>query len=183
MEAARLVARLDGSAEARGRLAVFLETLAGRRTRGEAALALGISERRFHALRGRLLQAALEALEPRSPGRRAQPGEQTVGQVADLQGQVRDLRLDLRASQIREEIALAMPHLLQRTGRTKKAARRKARRKPAPASSGAFADCGPSASRAGRRTGERKDNERPAPWSAPSGPMPSPSSAGSPGSG
>jgi hypothetical protein len=34
--------------------------------------------------------------------------------VVSLEAQVQSLRLDLRAAQIREEIALAMPHLLHR---------------------------------------------------------------------
>jgi hypothetical protein len=140
MDAATLVARLDGSVEAKARLEVFLETVAGQQTAAAAALSLGVSERRFHDLRGRLLQAALQALEPRPAGRPARE-TRSGGRVAELEGQVRDLRLDLRAAQIREEIALAMPHLLQRTGRRKKAHRRKGNGRPHAGSSGAFGGC------------------------------------------
>jgi hypothetical protein len=37
-----------------------------------------------------------------------------------LQAQVQELQIDLRAAQVREEIALAMPHLLRRTRAGKK---------------------------------------------------------------
>jgi hypothetical protein len=47
--------------------------------------------------------------------------------VAALEGEVQGLRLELRAAQIREEIALAMPQLLRRSRRAKKARRPKAR--------------------------------------------------------
>jgi hypothetical protein len=178
IEAAQLVARLDGSARARARLEVLLEALAGKRTKADGALALGVSERHFHALLSRLLQAALEALEPRCAGRPTRQAEQAGARVAELEGQVRELRLDVRAAQIREEIALAMPHLLQRKGGTKKAARRKVRRKPAPGSSGASAACGPSANRGRRRAEGRQGSGGPGRWSEASERMPSPSRVG-----
>jgi hypothetical protein len=63
LDLTRLLERLDGSAEARARLQVFLEVLAGHRTAAQAALALGLSERRGHDLRCRLLQGALNKPE------------------------------------------------------------------------------------------------------------------------
>jgi hypothetical protein len=126
-EGARLVEQLDGSDEAKARLAAFLEALAGRRTAAEAALGLGVSERRFRTLRTHLLQAALRSLEARPLGRPAQRSEEADGQLAALEKQLRDVRLDLRAAQIREEIALAMPHLL-RGGRPRRRARKTPRR-------------------------------------------------------
>jgi hypothetical protein len=178
-EGGRLVERLDGSAGAKARLAVFVEVLAGRRTAAAGALALGISERRFHALRNHLLQAALERLEPRPAGRPAHRAAEPGGQTAALRAQVRDLRLELRAAQIREEIALAMPHLLLRAGRSKKKARGPGRRRK----SGASVGCGPSGrpappNRTGR--GGRRGSGRRGRWSVPSGPRPWPSPAGRP---
>jgi hypothetical protein len=137
----RLIERLDGSARAKSRLAVVLEVLMGQQTVAEGAFALAVSERRFHGLRNQLLQAALSSLEPRPAGRPSQQPVDAGGQVAALHAQVRDLRLDLRAAQIREEIALAMPHLLVRTRRSKRRPRRKVRRKPH-AKSGASSGCG-----------------------------------------
>src|SRR5262245_50959428 len=99
-EVARWVQRLDGSDEAKARLAVFLEVVAGTRPAAAAAAALGLSERRFHALRNHWLRAALASLEPRPMGRPPRRPE-GAGQLAALEAQVRSLRLDLRAAQIR----------------------------------------------------------------------------------
>jgi len=118
-----LVQRLDGSDVAKARLMALLEALAGRWTALEAALRVGLSERRFHQLRNHCLQAALASLEPRPMGRPTAslfPPERE--QVAALERAVRELKIDLHAAQLREEIALAMPHLLQRVARRKKAA-------------------------------------------------------------
>src|SRR5262245_36492730 len=71
---AELVNRLDGSTVAKARLRALLETLAGRQTVAAACLGLGLSERRFHALRDRILQAGLAGLEPRPAGRPGGPG-------------------------------------------------------------------------------------------------------------
>ena len=64
------------------------------------------------------------------------------GGVAALQATIRDLRLDLRAAQVREEIALAMPAVLQRGGGRK---------------SGAAADPGPEGRRDERRARRLRD--------------------------
>jgi hypothetical protein len=177
------VERLAGSAGAKARLGMILEALAGRRTVAQACRALGLGERRFHALRHRALQAALEALEPRPGGR---PARQAAGgdwRVAALEAALRDLKFDLRAAQVREEIALAVPHLLRPRG-GKKGARRKARTRRA-GKSGAPGGCGPSRRPA---AGPPGGGARPASatsggWSAASAPAPSPSAAGRPASG
>jgi len=109
----KLVDGLEGSAEAKRRLEVILESLNGKWTVAEARAQLGLGEARFHELRTEILQLALNRAEPRLPGRpRHEPSpEQT--QVAALEAEIRDLRIDLKAAQVREEIALVMPHLLQ----------------------------------------------------------------------
>jgi hypothetical protein len=110
----KLVERLQGSATAKTRLQVVLETLAGQRSIARACALLGIGEARFHELRTEVLQAALAQLEPGSPGRPRQETPESAARVAALEAQLLDLRIDLKAAQVREEIALAMPHLLQR---------------------------------------------------------------------
>ncbi len=179
-EVTRLVQRLDGSDEAKARLTLFLEVLAGKRTVVEAALGLGLGERQFHTLRNRCLQAALASLEPRLLGRPTRQQADVDGRVASLEAQVQSLRLDLRAAQIREEIALAMPHLLHRRGRSKKAGRKKARQRGG--RSGASAGCAPSDRRShrDRSAADQRANDTRAPWSATSEPTPSPSPAGQP---
>lgn len=123
-DSARLVEQLAGSVEAKSRLAMILEALAGRLRVADACRRLGLSERRFHALRNQTLQASLESLEPLPAGRRSSQATAVDARVTALEATVRDLRLDLRAAQIREEVALAMPQLLRKPSRTKRAARR-----------------------------------------------------------
>src|SRR5262245_54426911 len=110
---------------AKARLLAILATAAGSRTQAEACLELGLSDRRFHALRGRMLQSALDGLAPRPAGRPHRTAAATDDRVRELEAIVRELRLDLQAAQVREEIALVMPRLLQR-GRATKGARQRA---------------------------------------------------------
>jgi hypothetical protein len=122
-----LLSRLVGSATAKDRLWWVVQTLAGLRSVDEASAGLGISPRRFHYLRTQLMQQAVEMLEPRPPGRPAQARESTRSNEAALTAELQQLKLDLQAARIREEIALAMPHLLNRSRRKKKGRRRQAR--------------------------------------------------------
>jgi hypothetical protein len=120
-EGAELVDHLSGSTEAKARLRALLETLSGRQTVRQASQALGISVRRLHAMRHALLQEVLDRLEPRPAGRPTQMAAESPS--AGLEAEVCRLRLDLQAARIREEIALAMPHVLNRNSRTKKSPR------------------------------------------------------------
>jgi hypothetical protein len=115
------VRKLEGSEEARRRLELVLETIAGRRTVEEACAALGVSAARFDALRREALGAALERLEPRSPGRPPKPAGEP-SELDRLQAEIADLRWDLEAARVRELIAIGMPHLLKPRG-VKKTAR------------------------------------------------------------
>jgi hypothetical protein len=106
------VERLDGADESKHRLEVILRTVAGELTVEQACDELGIGAAQFHRLREQALSGALAALEPRPAGR---PPNEPAGasRVEQLEEQVRELEIDLRASQLREEIAVAMPHLLK----------------------------------------------------------------------
>ncbi len=99
--------RLAGSALARQRLQVVLETLAGTCRVQEACARLHISEQRFDQLRTQVLQAGLDSLEPRRAGRR--PQVVPAAEVQALQARVSELEIELRAARVREEIALALP--------------------------------------------------------------------------
>ena len=112
-EGPNLVEKLDAPEDDRRRLRVILETIAGQRTVASACEELGIGAARFHELRTQALQAAVEGIAPRAAGRPAQPVEATDPKVAELEAKVRDLDLELRASHVREQIALTMPHLLK----------------------------------------------------------------------
>jgi hypothetical protein len=180
---AAAVERLDGSALAKARLRAVLETLTGRRTVAEACRLLGLRERRFHELRNVVLQAALAGLEPRPAGRPPRPAAEPGGRVAALEATVRDLQLDLRAAQVREEIALMLPQLRRGAGRAKPPPRRKAGRRQPGGKSGACGGCAPSgrASRPGRFAGVGlRASGRAASGSAGSGPARWPSTAGRP---
>jgi hypothetical protein len=125
-----LVDHLNGSTQAKARLRALLETLSGQRTVTEVSRALDISPRRFLVVRRRILQGVLDRLEPRPAGRPRRPAAGPDNSTAALQAEVHRLRLELQAARIREEIALAMPHLLARSSRAKK--RQRAPRKLQP---------------------------------------------------
>jgi hypothetical protein len=101
------VERLPGSPQARERLRVILETLAGTCRVGEACARLGLSEQRFDQLRTQALQAGLDSLEPRPLGRPARAAP--VAAAAALQARVTALETELAAAQVRAEIALVLP--------------------------------------------------------------------------
>ena len=93
----------------------------------QACSELGIGESRFHEMRSEVLQGVLENLEGKPRGR--PPDDHEVGpRVQELQQQVLELTADLRASQIREELAIMLPRLARRPkpapGRKKKDRRR-----------------------------------------------------------
>jgi hypothetical protein len=109
---ADLVDETEGSDQARRRLKVMLETISGEKRIPEACEELGIGEAQFHKLRRRMLEGALSTLEPSAPGRpKEKPGVDE--RIVRMQEENRQLKIELRASQIREEIALLMPHLVK----------------------------------------------------------------------
>jgi len=126
----RLVDGLTGSDLAKRRLRLILETVSGARSVDEACAELGISEAAFHKLRSRFLAESVDLLEPRPAGRPPAVPSETGPSPADLEAENRELRLDLQAARIREELAIAMPHVLKR-GRpgSKKGTRRRQRRR------------------------------------------------------
>jgi hypothetical protein len=114
----RALAGLEGSSQAKARLRALLSTFSGQRTLAEAAIEMGLSERRLHRLRLEMLQAALAGLEPLPVGRPRRTAAADT-QTALLKAQVQELRLDLHAARIREEIALITPQLLTRSKRAR----------------------------------------------------------------
>jgi transposase-like protein len=120
----RAAERLEASTAAHARLEAILGTLTGAVSVAEACERLGVGEARLYQLRDAALEAALGRMEPGRAGR--PPQQQTEGRIAELESEVRELRLELRAAQVREEIAVAMPHLLRPRGAVKKKTSRKA---------------------------------------------------------
>jgi hypothetical protein len=119
------VEHLAGSASAKARLRVVLETLAGKCRVVEACARLGRSEPRFHQLRAELLQAALERLEPRPSGR--PPAARPPAAEVELQTRVAELEVELQAAQVREELALILPGVGAAEGGTPKKLGRQSR--------------------------------------------------------
>lgn len=98
------IRNLNGSERAKERMTTLLSSLHADCTIPEACRQLGLSESHFHELRHGWLQASLEALEPRLPGRRARilhPAEQ---RVAELEQEVQELRRTLALAQARCEV-------------------------------------------------------------------------------
>jgi hypothetical protein len=123
------VERLEGSAQAKERLHVVLQTLAGTCRVQQACDRLGVCAQRFHQLRTQLLQAALDSLEPQPAGRPCPVAPDA--QTQELAAAVQQLQVELRAAQTREEIALVLPQVLQPDQRPgKKAPRRRTARSP-----------------------------------------------------
>jgi transposase len=114
------VERLGGSAKAKERAQVVLETLAGRLSVQEACRRLGIGEAFFNRLRKRFLKGGVPALEDQPAGRRPRVVSAEAEQIRKLEDKLQQTRLELQAMQLREEIALSMPHLLQKAKGSRK---------------------------------------------------------------
>ena len=113
-----LVDGAEGSEEAKRRAKAILEALTGRKTVAQASAKVGMGEAMFHRLKTRVIQSAVESLEPRPIGRPAAPSQET-SEVEALTERVKELERELKAAQVREEIALAMPHLKKKRRRGK----------------------------------------------------------------
>jgi hypothetical protein len=116
-----LIDHLAAPRAARRRVRVVLATIAGDLSITAACSALGVRRTRFFALRQQVLRGAIDAVVARPRGRPRRHAAADA-EVRDLQAQVRELDVALRATLLRSEIALTMPFLLDRAGRVKKTA-------------------------------------------------------------
>lgn len=112
----KLLESLEGSELAKRRMRWIMMTLGNQCTVRQACEDLGISEAAFHKLRRSAMRQFIEDLEPKPRGRPPSAQPRADPQMVELQEQNRRLQLQLAASRVREEIALAMPHLLQKQG-------------------------------------------------------------------
>jgi transposase-like protein len=110
-----LVDGLEGSEHARERLRLILGAMTGEISVNEACRQLGIGPARFHELRTEMLQAGLSRLEPGQAGRPPKRTDEEAAEVAALKRENQELKVDLQASRLREEIAIAMPGLLDKS--------------------------------------------------------------------
>jgi transposase-like protein len=126
----RIVDDLDGSEHAKKRLKIILETLTGERGIDEACEVLGVSRAAFNKMRSKWLESAVSSLEPKPSGRPAKTVSEEQKRIADLEAELAEMRMHIVGAQIREEIALAMPHLLvDKPGVGKKKAGKKRKKK------------------------------------------------------
>jgi hypothetical protein len=115
-----LVERLAGPRGQRRQLRILLGTIVGTLTIAQACAELGIGRTRLHQLRWRVLEGSFAALGPRARGRPPRPGPSA--EMQQLQARIDELELALQTTALRSEIALTMPHLLDRAARKKKGA-------------------------------------------------------------
>lgn len=108
-----LVERMVGPPQAKERLMAVLESLNGEGPIEELAQICGVGRTRFYELRERALCGALVALLENRPGPKARVRDVREQEIAELQAEVGELRMQLEAARVRTEIALTMPHLLQ----------------------------------------------------------------------
>jgi transposase-like protein len=106
-----LLEHLEGSQRAKIRLKAILETLSGQRSIPEVCEELGIQESMFHRVRSEVLQTALDRLEPRPLGRPSLPATPQDLQVAELEAENLRLQLELKAAEVRRELAEKLPRL------------------------------------------------------------------------
>jgi len=105
---------VEGSQMSKTRLKAILQTLSGERSVAGVCDELGITETHFHRLRQKALDAAAAALEPQPSGRPAMQRDTSIDRVEELETELLEMKLDLRAAEIREELAMVMPHVLER---------------------------------------------------------------------
>lgn len=108
---ALLVEHLEGSEHAKERLKAILETLSGQRTIPDACAELGIHDSMFHRMRSEVLQTALSRLEPRPLGRPPRPSSCEDQRVAELEAENLNLEVELKAAEVRRELAENLPRL------------------------------------------------------------------------
>ena len=102
--------RLTGSALARQRMRVVLETIAGTKRVTEACAELGICQQRFETIRQEAIQAGVAALELRPAGR---PRKKTAtdARIAELEREQAELIAENQSLRVQAELATALPRL------------------------------------------------------------------------
>jgi transposase-like protein len=124
-----VVERLEGSALAKVRAKVVLQTLARELTVAQACARLGICEQRFYQLREEHLRDFVAGFEPGKPGRPPRTLSRAEQQVIELQQQLAAKDIELRTAQAREEIAITLPRVVQVADAEKKTTHRPPRPK------------------------------------------------------
>ncbi len=104
-----LAEQLTGSAEARLRMRVILETLAGTMRVTEACAELGICSQRFEVLRAEAVAGGIAALEPKPMGRPPRVAPDVAPELAQLEVRIKELEAELQVARVRAELAGRLP--------------------------------------------------------------------------
>jgi hypothetical protein len=99
------VEQLNGSAEAKQRLKIVLETLAGLCRVSEACARLGLSEQRFDQIRIEAMQAGVDRLEARPAGRRPAVLTPVELELQQARARIAELEAELQKAKMRAELA------------------------------------------------------------------------------
>jgi transposase-like protein len=110
-----IIGAREGSTVARKRAVLLLRNIAGELTMAEVARELGVAEAMAYRYREQLLDSAIEGLEPKAVGRPAK--EQPDGKIEELEGHVKELKRELLAAEIREELRSVVPGIGQKKKR------------------------------------------------------------------
>jgi transposase-like protein len=130
-----MVEKLAGSEDAKRKLRLVLEVVAGEKAVEEACGELGVGRTAFYELRDRLLLAALCEGEPKRVGRPKllEPAAVEQSEAARLKAENQRLRVELEVAYVREELRLGMPQLFvdkkKRHGPGQRSQKRKRRRR------------------------------------------------------
>lgn len=108
------LAGIAGPDDARERVRVVLEALAGETTVADACARLGVGESRFHELRRQVLEGAVAHVTTGSPGRPARHKDPASARERELLDRIAELELVAEAARVRTELALTMPQILKR---------------------------------------------------------------------
>jgi hypothetical protein len=118
------VERLEGSAFAKVRAKVVLQTIARELTVPQACKQLGICEQRFYQLRDEHLRDFVVGFEPGSPGRPPRTLSRAEQRVIELEELLAAKNLELRTALAREEIAITLPRVAHDADAEKKTTHR-----------------------------------------------------------
>jgi hypothetical protein len=102
-------------------LKLFLQTISGEVSVGEACQLLGICESRFYDQRNAWLHDSLGRLEPRAPGRpRKEEPTLSAEEAAALRQRVAELEARSAAVEVQAELVRTLPHVIARAAAPKK---------------------------------------------------------------
>lgn len=122
------VDHLSGDRVQKQRLKVIFAVLTGELSVGRACELLGVCESRYHELRQRVLEAALQALSPQPAGRPR--ALQSSPEVERLRATQSELERELDLMRVREELLLAVPRVLRERGSPAASGEKRGSRRP-----------------------------------------------------